>query len=253
MASHNYIYRYEIKPSRYVYTQATASKVSGNLIIRQVLRRYSPHQIFYHLHRRGGHVAALRLHQRSAFFSRFDIVNFFGQVTRTRVARSLREIGFNHKRAFSIAWDSVVDEGGHKVLPYGFRQSPLLATLALEHSNLGSALKNISNSGVNVSVYMDDILISSNNKSEIEAHSSSILDAAEASQFPLSKEKIAIATPYVQSFNCHIESSDITIIGDRMDKFVEDYRTKTANGQMAVEKYISAISASEHSRFVKLI
>ncbi|RWL92652.1 MAG: hypothetical protein EOR68_25700 [Mesorhizobium sp.] len=253
MATHNYEYRYELKPGRFVYIQSSKSAIAGRAIVKQVLKKYRPNRIFYHLERRGGHVAALRLHQNSAFFSRFDIMNFFGQVTRTRVARSLREVGFKPKRAFNIAHDSVVPEDGRKILPYGFRQSPVLATLALERSHLGSELKKLSDAGFLVSVYMDDILISGEFKDVLEEASEAIATAAAFAGFPLSSEKRSIAMAGVDSFNCHIEAADITVLDERMDKFVVDHRSKNDAGQQAIEKYIGAVSKSELARFLRLV
>ncbi len=180
------------------------------MIIKQVFKKYSPHRIFFHLERRGGHIAALRLHKNSAFFSRFDVTNFFGQVTRARVARSLRAIGFNPKRAFDIAMGSVVVENGRKVLPYGFRQSPVLATVAFE---------DLAEAGLLVSVYVDDVLISGEFKDVLEEASETILKAAHLSGFPLSAEKCAIAAASVDSFNCHIEKSKISVLEERMERF----------------------------------
>ncbi|RWP41171.1 reverse transcriptase domain-containing protein [Mesorhizobium sp.] len=253
MATYNYEYRYELKPGRFVYIQQDKSAIAGGAIIKQVLKKYRPHRIFYHLERRGGHVAALRLHQKSVFFSRFDIVNFFGQVTRTRIARSLREVGFKHKRAFNIAHDSVVVEGGRKVLPYGFRQSPVLATLSLEHSLLGSELKKLSDVGFLVSVYMDDILISGEFKDVLEEASEAVIESAETAGFPLSADKRAVAVAGVDSFNCHIETADITVLNERMNKFADDYRSKGSAGQQAIEKYIEAVSKTELARFLGMV
>lgn len=253
MALHNYEYRYELKPGRYVYIQRKNAAIVGKAIIKQVLKKYSPHRIFFHLERRGGHVAALRLHQESAFFSRFDIVNFFGQITRTRVARSLRTVGFKPNRAFNIAMESVVVENGRKVLPYGFRQSPVLATLAMEYSHLGSELKMLAEAGFLVSVYMDDVLISGEFKDVLEEASNAIVNAANRAGFPLSTDKRAVAVASVDSFNCHIEASEITVLGERMEKFVNDHRSKGEAGQRAIEKYIAAVSIDELNRFLAMI
>lgn len=43
------------------------------------------------------------------------------------------------------------------ILPFGFVQLPIISSLCLFNSSLGNYLHN---SGINVSVYMDDIIIS---------------------------------------------------------------------------------------------
>jgi hypothetical protein len=252
MASHNYEYRYELRPDRFVYIQRKDARVRAKAIIRSVLKRYKPHRIFYHIERQGGHIAALRLHQNSAFFSRFDIQNFFGQVTRTRVSRSLKAVGFSSNRSFDIAVESVVVESSRKVLLYGFRQSPLLATLSLEQSLLGSVLKQLYNEGLLVSVYMDDILVSGPSAVALETASQRVLEAALHSGFPLSQEKRAIAVQGIDSFNCHVESSSLTVLDERMDRFLDDHNVATNGGKGAIEKYINAVSPSELARFLAM-
>jgi hypothetical protein len=253
MAIQNYGCRYELKPGRYVYIQTKKAVIGGRAVIKQVQKKYKPHRIFFHLERRGGHVAALRLHQGSGFFSRFDIVNFFGQVSRTRIARTLRTVGFSRTRAFNIAMESVVVERGGKYLPYGFCQSPLLATLALEYSHLGSELKKLSDGGLMVSVYMDDVLISAMSKDMVEQASEAVIAAAEHAGFPLSTEKRAIAVGGVNSFNCHIEANAITVLDDRMSRFVLDHASANDHGKLAIENYIQAISPNELARFRSMI
>jgi len=201
----------------------------------------------------GGHVAALRLHQGSLFFSRFDIENFFGQVARSRIARSLRQVGIAHRRAFNIAVESVVVEGANKVLPFGFCQSPVLATVALEFSMLGSTLKRLSAAGFRVSVYVDDIIISGNDQAALHAASLELIDAASLSKFPLSTSKRTIAASAVEAFNCQIDSHTITILDDRMDRFVSDHRDCTPWAQGAIEKYVNAISPAELVRLNSLL
>ncbi|MEN5080969.1 reverse transcriptase domain-containing protein [Bosea sp. TWI1241] len=253
MSHINYEYRYQIKPGRFVYVQTKSSAVLGRAIIKQVSKRYKPNRIFYHFQRMGGHVAALRLHQSSAFFSRFDIENFFGQVTRSRIARSLRQIGVPHRRAFNIAVESVVVEGANKVVPFGFCQSPVLATVALEFSLLGSALRRISDAGFLVSVYVDDIIISGDDQNALETVSLELIDAASASKFPLSTSKRTIAASTVEAFNCQIDHHLITVLDDRMDRFASDHRGGTPAAKAAIEKYVNAISPAELARLNALL
>jgi hypothetical protein len=149
--------------------------------------------------------------------------------------------------------ESVVVESGSKVLPYGFRQSPVLATLALERSQLGSALIKLSDAGFLVSVYMDDILISGESKSLLETAALAVLQAAELARFPLSEEKRAVAVPGVDTFNCHIEASDVTILDNRMEKFLKDHDIATDLGKQAIENYIDAVSKAELARFLGMV
>lgn len=253
MAGHNYEKRFELKPGKFVYIQRTDALIRGRAAIKQITKRYKPHRIFFHFKRQGGHIAALRMHQGSAFFSRFDITNFFGQVTRTKVYRVLREIGFPKARAFNIAVDGVVVEGGKKVVPYGFCQSPILATLVLEKSHLGVHLRQLSDAGFLVSVYMDDILISCDDQAALSEASEAVVSAAGTAGFPFSDEKLAVAVNGVDSFNCHITAAEITILEDRMQQFVNDYMAASDAGKAAIEKYVEAVSKKEIGRFRALL
>lgn len=129
----------------------------------------------------------------------------------------------------------------------------MLATLALEKSHRGSELKRLSDAGFLVSVYMDDILISADTKDVLEEASEAIVGAADLSGLPLPKDKWAIAVPGVDTFDCHIESSDMTILHDRMEKFVDQRDLATEPGKQAIEKYINAVSNTELARFLGMV
>lgn len=253
MAIHNYEKRFELKPGKFVYIQRKDAAVRGRAAIKQIVKRYKPHRIFFHFKRHGGHIAALRMHQGSAFFSRFDITNFFGQVTRTKVYRALRRIGFPQPRAFNIAVDGVVVEGPKKVVPYGFCQSPILATLVLELSHLGSQLRQLSDAGFLVSVYMDDILISCDDQVVLTEASDAVISAADMAGFPLSNGKLAVAVAGVDSFNCHVAAKQITVLDDRMRQFVDDHVAASDAGKAAIEKYVEALSKGELARLRSLL
>lgn len=248
----NYTYKFEIKKDRFVYLQDRASTVRGRAIVKQIERRYTPHRIFYNHRKSGGHVAALRLHQESAFFSHFDIEYFFGQISRTRIARALRQVGFDRKRAFNAAIDSVVVENKKKIIPYGFCQSPLLATLCLEQSNLGVELRKINEEGVLVSVYVDDIILSSNDRAVLLSASERVVGAASAANLRLNTSKTSVCNDMLHAFNCIVSRGNIQIEGSRMDKFVTAYAIAVPAGKEAIEGYIEAISPDQLALFRSL-
>lgn len=71
-----------------------------------------------------------------------DIADFFGSVSRSRISRVLKEL-FPHADARRMATVSTVqrpDDATRQILPYGFIQSPLLASLALHKSGPGKYL-----------------------------------------------------------------------------------------------------------------
>ena len=250
----NYEYRFELKPGKFVYLQTKEARQRALHIIKAVLRKYRPHPIFYHVGKSGGHISAMHLHENRKIFSRYDLDNFFGHVTRTKLTRSLCSIGFRRDTAFELAREAVVVEGNRKILPFGFRQSPLLATLVLEKSALGRFLiEQAANPFLKVSVYMDDILISADDAGLLEALSPALLRVAEISGFPIAPEKTEVAAENVKAFNCRLSERDIVILDERMAKFVQEHGLAGEKGQEAISRYISAVSPGELERFMALL
>src|SRR6266481_3734351 len=104
---------------------------------------------FFH-YRSGGHVAALHAHLKNTFFFRIDLKNFFYTVGRNRVKAALIAFGFNRARTYS-KWSVVRNPYGdvpRYVLPIGFVQSPLLASLVLMRSAVAGAIENAQAKGV---------------------------------------------------------------------------------------------------------
>jgi hypothetical protein len=112
-------------------------------------------EYFFH-YRRGGHVDALHRHLNNKHFFRIDLKNFFYSIGRNRISRLLRQHRFPGNARTYAEWSTVRNpyrEGPNYVLPIGFRQSPLLASLALYDSAVASAVEGARTHGVFVSVY----------------------------------------------------------------------------------------------------
>jgi hypothetical protein len=97
---------------------------------------------------------------------------------------------FSHDEALRIATASTVrhpDDNARRILPYGFIQSPLLASLVLHESTLGKYLDALHrDERFVVAVYMEDIIISGRGHGEL-------LDV-----LARLKEKTQRAAPYLQ-------------------------------------------------------
>lgn len=160
--------------------------------------------------RKGGHVAALRKHENNEFFGYLDVENFFSSVSKNKTIRSLKKIGFNFVDAQEFASESVVNIGGNLVLPYGFIQSRFLASLALAHSALGKCIKELQTS-VQISIYMDDIIVSSNSSECVTSSMDAIINAGRKSLFFINHNKCCGPAHEVEVFN--IEISKVTAHG----------------------------------------
>jgi hypothetical protein len=173
---------------------------------------------YYHL-RRGGHVAALHAHRSQLYFARVDIERFFYSIGRNRVARVLHELDIP-KAWWYAKWSTVKNPYDYPryVLPYGFAQSPLLATLALARSSVGDYLRAISNEVI-VSVYVDDIALSGNDAGELEARFRQLLDVLEGANFRVNSSKVTATAEALKLFNCKLEHLRTAVTDERKAAF----------------------------------
>lgn len=249
----NYEYRFEIKPDRWVYIQTEDAKKRAESFIKTIRKNYTPNEIFYGMRRHGGHVSALHAHRGNLYYSRFDIDSFFWRITRSRIVRALRSIGIQKDKAFNIAYASVVQDGDRKHLPFGFRQSPLIATLALEKSLLGKKLISIKNSGICVTAYVDDIIISSNSLEDISVATDEVIIASKQAELPLSAEKMSKSMGEITAFNCNLAKLGPRITEERLAEFVDQMNSGSPESIRSILNYISAISADDIERLTKKI
>ncbi|MBN6100570.1 hypothetical protein JR064_00105 [Xanthomonas sp. CFBP 8703] len=189
-------HRFEVKPGRWVYVPTPLGKAAGEKIRSSVSKVWSRPKFYFHL-RRGGHVAALRRHLENQYFFRCDLDDFFGRINESRVTRSLKG-SFSYVDARKMAKESVVirPDTGKTMLPYGYVQSPMLASLALDRSRVGRFLRQCESSEhLTVSVYMDDIVLSSNDEGRLTAAVAELGQLATDAGLPLSPGK--------SSWSCH--------------------------------------------------
>jgi hypothetical protein len=193
---------------------------------------------YFHL-RPGGHVTALHEHRENRHFARADLKNFFYSIARNRVARVLHEVGIP-KAGYYAKYSCVKNpyEAPSYCLPYGFVQSPILATLVLSRSALGTFLKEIQ-SDVTVSVYMDDIAISSPARGKLQSVFGGLKTKIEEANFPINFEKTVPPTEIMELFNCEIEHNRASVTGARRTAFYSEPRSAPSSD--AFERYCESI------------
>ena len=249
---HNYESKFEIEPRKFVFVPTEDCLREGAEIVRKILYSWQPHEIFFHLGKRGGHVAAMRIHLENTYFAKIDLTQFFAKVTRTKIVRSLKRIGVCPKDAFDIAYASVVVHDGKKFLPYGFTQSMALVTVCVQFSALGSELISINDHGqVRVSMYVDDIIISSKCRQLLQSAYCNLLYAANQSNFEVNSTKCIAPSTEIQSFNCHISQGSIVIGDKRMDKFVIDFNSGNEGAQEAIMRYIKVVNENQLNQLLQ--
>ena len=218
---HYYKHRFELpdRPGTIVFVQTEEEIEMGGRIIELVAKRWRPPSNYYHL-RKGGHISALRRHKHDRFFARRDIENFFGSVTRNKIHRSLKSIGFSFANAEAVSHRSSVQHQGRRFLPFGYVQSPILASLVRHKSALGKALHAIGHDGVFVSVFMDDLLVSHpDSQGAVADACGAIESAALEARFTLSDIKKQGPGEAISAFNIDLAHESLVIRPDRFEDF----------------------------------
>ncbi len=237
----NFEYKYW-KGGKPYFAPNDLGKRIGNDIKRQVELAYPFDDFVYHL-RQGGHVAALHEHRPHAFFAKADIKLFFYSISRSKLQRALKGIGIarpGHYAKFSCVKNPF--GAPSYALPYGFIQSPILATLVLLESTVGATLRNLHNTpGLTVSLYMDDIALSSDDIDLLANAHNLVLAALEEANFELSPAKVCPPTDALNLFNCNIDNGSTVVMQERIDKFHEVPRSAASID--AFDRYCADVEA----------
>jgi hypothetical protein len=241
----NYEYRFELKLGKHVFIPTKDGADRGRKIVEKLLGKWKPQEFFYHFHKRGGHVAALRPHVNSPVKASADLTNFFPSISRTKVHRALKSVGYANRYALDVATESCVVYEGRKFLPYGFVQSMALATLVVEKSLLGQKIAELHGKGVNVTMYVDDILISGEDLASVKEYYDQIIDASKESGFSISTAKSSTPGPTVSAFNCEISDGEIRILDKRMKKFADDGLSSGDATKHAILRYVGVLNKEQ--------
>lgn len=240
--------KFQFKPGKWVFVPTVEMAKLGKEIKQAIEDCWEPPRYFYHL-RAGGHVRALRAHLGHSTFVRLDIHDFFGSINKNRITRCLKS-KFGHVKAREWANQSTVPDPAkpkRPMVPFGFIQSPIVASLCLDESALGSYLRTLSkNKKVAVSVYVDDIIVSSEDADALHVVLSGIQKAAERAGFTFSAEKTQGPAPAIKAFNVELTSGSMRIGDDRIQKFVEALKASVSRSQRGgIIGYITSVNADQ--------
>ncbi|PPT91296.1 hypothetical protein XaraCFBP7407_21875 [Xanthomonas arboricola pv. arracaciae] len=223
-------HRFQVKPGRWVYVPTRIGKASGEVIRLAVSQVWSPPPFYFHL-RGGGHVAALHRHTAHQYFFRCDLDDFFGRIDQSRLTRCLKR-RFSYADARQMARESVVINPISKktMLPYGYVQSPILASLALDKSRVGRFLRQCELSkNFTVSVYVNDIVLSSDDDGLLGNAADELKQLALDAGLPLSPGKTVGPAPAVTAFNVELSHGSMNLVDDRLQRFREAYATASSS------------------------
>ncbi len=251
--------KFQLKPGKWVFVPTREMVALGKEIKRAIEKRWTPPTYFYHL-RAGGHVLALRSHLRNSMFLRLDIQDFFGSINRTRVTRCLKpNFGYAKAREWANASTVVNPEKAKQfIVPFGFVQSPIIASLCLHESALGRYLAKLrKNKNFAISVYVDDIIVSCK-ENEVDALNNQILSsleqAAQRSRFVLSAGKMQGPAPAISVFNIDLAHASMRVEEGRMEEFLLALKKSNSEFERAgILAYVTSVNADQGSDIAKAL
>lgn len=240
--------KFQIKEGTWVFVPTDETIAKGYRIKKRIENVWDSPDIFYHL-KKGGHVKALQHHLGNKYFLRLDIKDFFGHINRSRITRSLKN-HLSYTEAREIAMESSVRLPGSSdskyILPFGFVQSPIIASLCFSKSAFFGKLSSLCKDGFALSVYVDDIILSHNDCDKLNKQMSSLKDASERSGFPLNDKKQEGPGECITAFNVFLKQGEMRIIPEKLDEFRNVYQNSENECQRAgIESYVNSINSSQ--------
>jgi hypothetical protein len=245
----NFELRYRTR-GKWIFVPTEQCERKGRRIIKYFSRFKFP-DYFYH-YQPGGHVAALHAHLKNKHFFKIDIQNFYYSIARMRVTRALR--AHSYPGANTLAkWSTVRNPygGSHAhVLPIGFVQSPLLASLVLMKSPVAAAIERAIANGVSISVYMDDFIGSHDDEAVLSAAYADVRDTSVAAGLIPNPTKLVPPTSAITAFNCDLAFGQAQVTAARVAEY-EARDDRRALTDAAFYQYRDRVAAANSSASVR--
>lgn len=240
--------KFELKPGKWVFVPTAGSVVEGKKIKKAIETCWTPPSYYFHL-RAGGHVEALRSHLAHENFLRIDIKDFFGSINRTRITRCLKsKFSYSIARAYANA-STVPDPAGAKriIIPFGFVQSQIVAAVCLAESALGIYLDKLAlNKAVALTVYVDDIIVSTSDAVLLDKVLQDIEAAAKRANFVLNADKQDGPGAGITAFNIVLAKGAMEVEAERLNKFKEAIAAATSENQrQGIKSYVTSVNAEQ--------
>lgn len=223
MSKQRWLHKFELKPECWVFVPNNESRRNGIIIKNKIERKWKAPHYYAHL-RKGGHIYALKKHVGNELFFCADISQFFNRINLSRVTREFKSIFKEYSESRSMACESVVQQPNSKerkyILPFGFTQSAIIASLCLHNSALGKYLNKLESNGFRVSVYMDDIIISTS--LPLDMAEIAFLDLhhkAARSGFNLNTDKTLGPRNTITAFNINLSKGKTELTDSRLEEF----------------------------------
>lgn len=247
--------KFQIKSGTWVFVPTNEAVAFGRSLKELLEERWSAPRFYYHL-RKGGHVAAIKTHLPNSYFVHLDIAKFFNHITRSRVTRWLKPyVGYREAREMACNSTVKIPDSNVYALPYGFVQSPILASLCLSKSKLGRLLAKMAKEKlISVSVYVDDIILSSNFLKDLESAVTELVDAASASSLAINEQKTEGPAVVVSSFNIEISNKSLCVTGERLELFKQALtRCKKRQEVRGILNYVGTINSAQKKALISFV
>lgn len=248
-----YTHKFKLPSGSKVFVPSVDTHARGRKFMAKLLRRWPIPPYYYHL-RPGGHLKALSVHLSGKFFLKADIERFFDHVSRTKITRALKKLRFDNRDAFTYAIESTVEKTPNArdySLPFGFPQSTLMASIALYYSELGKQIHALHLSGIKISVYVDDIIISSEKADPyLDDISNRLILAAHKSGFFLNASKTYGPSLAIEAFNIILTNNSLSITAERMASFQKQMSTGNPITQAAIQSYVRMVNLAQASQLL---
>lgn len=248
-----YDHSFALKPGTRVYVPTDFGRRRGDQIKSSIENFWEPPANYFHL-LGGGHIAAVKQHRNAVWLASLDLKRFFDQITRAKVHRALKIIGFLHEVAWEMACDSTVDKMPPKrqfSLPFGFVQSPIVASVVLAQSALGKVIRELVTDGLSVTVYVDDITISGPDRKTVEGAVVRLESGAKLAGFSFNPAKTQLTNSKVTSFNIEFGSGSMEVLAQRMAEFEAALQLANEQRTAAILGYIGTVNPSQADKLAE--
>lgn len=242
----NYKYKYRSR-GKIIFVPNEKCERRGKRMLKFFSKRVDFPDYFYH-YKSGGHVAAMHAHVDNSLFFKIDVQNFYNSIARMRVTRALRKCGYPGAGTFA-KWSCVanpINAAPPHVLPIGFVQSPLLASLVLMKSAVSSAIERAIANGVVITVYLDDFIGSHDDMATLTHAYNEIRETCVAAGLLPNPTKLVPPSVAITAFNCDLTHGSAIVRADRVAKYMASPK-RTVLSDAAFEQYRDSVASENAS------
>ena len=261
---------YRLPSGKPIYVPNSKTKEYGNNLIARIKSKWSPPPYFYHW-QKGGHINAARLHVGRKYYFHVDLKSFYSHIRAARICNCLKDLFLSERHKYTptykrykypreAAYCSTVplpDNPAVRMLPFGFPQSPILASICLQDSILGEFLRELHLSpSYIVTVYMDDITVSTNSLSCANEAYEALCEKVTQSNFAINIDKCTgVEADQIEAFNIIAGARGIKLTEKRFTEFKEILKDPgiSINKRTGILNYVRSINLKQYEELLQTV